>query len=307
MFRFIKKCSIFIIILAITVGFVNEKYKETNAYKSRNSTEKFLSVPYDIEVANLGTSHAQYGFVYDDYDITGFNFALSAQRLYYDEKILNKYINHFKQDAVVIIPISYITWYLGYEGDNFKQFNKMYYSLLPPQEIKNFQLSEYLKFGLLPVLTAESKIEYIYKEEEPLNQGPTNNYTISIKKMEEDGLTTAQRHIGFIEEGRKNKEEFIYILESIIDTCIENGLRPVLTTTPLTDYYNKHFPDEFYDEFYTDIQGVLDKYPSLKYYDYSKDERFVNSPELFFDSSHLNYEGGKLFTDIILRDIGVIQ
>lgn len=303
MFRFIKKCSIFLIILAIIVGFVNNKYKETNAYKGKNSTEKFLNVPYNIDVANLGTSHAQYGFIYDELDLTGFNFALSAQRLYYDEKILKKYIDHFHKGSVVIIPISYITFYLGYEGENFEQFNKMYYSLLDVRDIKNFKLSEYIKFGLLPVLTAESNIEYLYKEEKPLHKGPTNNFTISTEKMGKDGLDTAKRHIEFIREGQKNKKEFISILEEIIDTCIENGLTPVLTTTPFTDYYNKHFSKEFYEEFYADIQGVLDKYPSLKYYDYSKDERFVNNPELFFDSSHLNLKGSKLFTEIILKDI----
>lgn len=307
MFRFIKKCFIFLIILAITVGFVNSKYKETNAYKGKNSTEKFLNVPYNIDVANLGTSHAQYGFIYDDLDITGFNFALSAQRLYYDEKILSKYIDHFHQDSVVIIPISYITLYLGYEGENFKQFNKMYYSLLNPRDIKNFQFSEYLKFGLLPVLTAESNIEYLYKKEKPLNEGPTNNFTISAEKMKEDGINTAKRHIEFIEEGQKNKEEFISILEKIIDICVENELTPVLTTTPFTDYYNKHFSEEFFEEFHSDIQGVLDKYPSLKYYDYSKDARFVSNPELFFDSSHLNLKGSRLFTEIILKEVGAIQ
>lgn len=306
MLRFIKKSTIFLVILSIIVGYINERYKDTNVYKSMNSTDKFFYVPNDMEIANLGTSHAQYAFVYEDLDMVGFNFALPAQRLHYDNRILRKYINNFKEGATLIIPISYISFYLGYDNENFEDFNKMYYPFLSLKDIKRPKLNEYLKYKALPILTAESNIRYAFIKEEKAYE-PKSVYktsTMAIDKMIVDGEDTAGRHIAFIEEGQKDKEEFLRLLEDIIDIAIKNNLKPVLVTTPFTKYYNEHFSEDFYNEFYEEIDKILDKYPNIEYLDYSHDPRFENSPEYFFDSSHLNLTGGKFFTEIILRDIG---
>lgn len=305
MLRFIKKSTIFLLILSLIVGYINHRYKNTNVYRSMNATDKFYYVPKDIEIGNLGTSHAQYAFVYEDLDLLGFNFALPAQRLYYDNKILRKYIKNFKEGATLIVPISYISFYLGYDNENFEDFNKMYYPFLSLKDIKKPSLDQYLKYRALPILTAESNIKYVFIKEEKAYEPKAvyKNYTVSIDNMIKDGEETAGRHIDFIEEGRKDKEEFLAILDDIISIAIKNNLKPVLVTTPVTKYYNEHFSEDFYNEFYGEINNLLENYPNVKYLDYSHDPRFENSPEYFFDSSHLNLKGGKLFTEIILEDI----
>ena len=305
MFRFIKKTIVFLLILSLMVGYVNARYKETNIYKSINGTDKFYYVPQDIDIANLGTSHAQYAFVYEDLDLVGFNFALPAQRVFYDEKIFEKYIENFKEGSTVIIPISYISFYLGYDNENFEDFNKMYYPFLSLKDIKKPKLSEYLKYKALPVVTAESNIKYAFIKEEKAHE-PKSVYktsTMPIDKMKEESNDTAGRHLEFIEEGRKDKDKFVAIVDNIIATAIENNIRPVIITTPFTKYYNEHFSEDFYREFQDTIDGLLEKYPGIQYLDYSHDPRFENNEELFFDSSHLNIEGGKLFTKIILEEI----
>jgi len=270
-----------------------------------NGAEKFSNIPQNIEIANLGTSHGQYAFVYDDLDKVGFNFAMPAQRLYYDEKILEKYIDNFKEDADLIIPISYISFYLGYDNENFEEFNKMYYPILKAKDIKNLTLSNYLKYKALPILTAESNIKYAFIKDDTVYEEKIEyrNYTISEEKMELEAKDTATRQLGFIEEGRKNKEEFAKILDNIIKLSIENIINPVITTTPFTKYYNDYFSEEFLEEFTFTINEVLERYPDVKYLDYSHDERFLDHPEFFFDSSHLNLTGGKYFTKIILSDL----
>ncbi|MBU5427904.1 SGNH/GDSL hydrolase family protein [Tissierella pigra] len=305
MLRFIKKTIVFLLILSLMVGYVNARYKETNIYKSINGTDKFYYVPQNIDIANLGTSHAQYAFVYEDLDLVGFNFALPAQRVFYDEKIFEKYIENFKEGSTVIIPISYISFYLGYDNENFEDFNKMYYPFLSLKDIKKPKLSEYLKYKALPVVTAESNIKYAFIKEEKAHE-PKSVYKTSsmpIDKMKEESNDTAGRHLEFIEEGRKDKDKFVAIVDNIIATAIENNIRPVITTTPFTKYYNEHFSEDFYKEFQDTIDGLLEKYPDIQYLDYSHDPRFENNEKLFFDSSHLNIEGGKLFTKIILEEI----
>lgn len=305
MLRFIKKSIVFLLILSIMVGYVNARYKETNIYKSINGTDKFYYVPQNIDIGNLGTSHAQYAFVYDDLDLVGFNFALPAQRVYYDEKIFEKYIENFKEGSTLIIPISYISFYLGYDNENFEDFNKMYYPFLSIKDIKKPKLNEYLKYKALPIITAESNIKYAFiKEEKAYEPKPIYRVsTMPIDKMKEESIETAGRHLEFIEEGRKDKDKFVAIVDDIIAIAIKNNIKPVITTTPFTIYYNEHFSEDFYKEFEETIDKLLEKYPDVKYLDYSHDPRFENSPEYFFDSSHLNLEGGKLFTKIILEDI----
>lgn len=301
MITFIKKSTIFVFILSLILGYANSEYKDTNVYKRMNSTDKFFNIPEQIEIANLGTSHAQYAFVYEELDAVGFNFALPAQRLYYDKKIFEKYANKFKKDSTLILPISYISLYLGYDNENFEEFNKMYYQFLGIRDIKNPNLEDYIKYKALPILTAESNIKYIFIEEEPYEPKPIyKNHTISLEEMKENGLETATRHIDFINEGKGNKEEFMDIIDNIIQIAINKDINPVIVTTPFTRYYNDHFPQEFYDEFQDAINKLLEKYPDIKYLDYSHDPRFENSPEYFFDSSHLNLKGGKLFTKIIM-------
>lgn len=303
MLEFTKKSTIFLIILSLMVGVANERYKDTDVYKHMNNTDKFFNVPQGIELANFGTSHAVHGFYYEDLDMVTFNFSLPAQRIYYDYQILKKYIDNFEEGATVIIPISYITFYLGYDNENFEEFNKMYYSFLKPSEIMKFKLGDYIKYKLLPILTAEENIKYVIVEEEKTERKLYNEYTIPVEQMIEEGKITAERHLDFIEEGQKNREEFVGILDSIVKLCLDNGLNPVLTTIPTTIYYKQHFPQSFIDEFYKDINSVVAKYDGVYYLDYSNDERFLNNTELYFDSSHLNLSGAKLFTKIILEDI----
>ncbi|HHX60060.1 MAG TPA: SGNH/GDSL hydrolase family protein [Epulopiscium sp.] len=309
MTELIKKSMVFLVILILTLGGINNLYINTDRYKSANATEKFDHVPMEIEVANLGTSHAQYAFLFDDVERTSFNFALPAQRLHYDNKILDKYIENFKEGSTLFIPISYISFYLGYDDkdENFQKYNKVYYKILGPRDIKQLTLSDYLKYGVLPLLTAESNIKYIVVEDEkeykPWYEQDKMDYTIPQEKMREESKKTAETHHDFIEKGQAVKDENILIVEDIIQKCLDNNIIPIMITTPVTKYYSEHFSEIFYNDFENSISSVLDKYPGVRYLDYSHDERFINNTEYFFDSSHLNVTGAKLFTKIILEDI----
>ena len=300
--KFILKLSIFLLITFSIIGPVNKKYKETNHYRYQNSSYKFYQVPKEIEIGNLGTSHGFYALNYEDVDEVAFNFALPAQRIHYDLKLFEKYLENFKEDSTLILPISYISLYLGYDNDNFEEFNKVYYKLLPARDIVKFNVDDYTRFGLLPILTAESNIKYIFEEEYKEPPKDYYNYTIDLDAMIEDGINTSNRHKVFIEEGEKNLEDFIGILEDIIVLAQKNNIDPVLVAPPYTKYYNEHFSKDFREDFYGILQEMAGKY-DLSFYDYSEDPRFYEESKYFFDASHLNYTGGKYFTDILLKDI----
>lgn len=283
-------------VMGIDVSYNHDTDVATFSDELKSPKGKFEQVPVGIEIANLGTSHAQHALIYDGLGVESFSFAMPAQRLYYDQKLLEKYIAHFKEDASLIIPISYLSFYLGYENDNFRQFNKNYYDILDFKDLKNVGKEEYRKHKrLVQENPEEGRQDYIKTDR--------MDYTISEGEMIADGKESANRHLEFIEEGRENKEEFVEILDDIILLALENNINPVVTTTPFTKYYNQHFSNEFYNGFTSTINALVGKYPGVDYLDYSHDKRFTNSPEYFFDSAHLNITGGKAFTKIIMEDI----
>ena len=44
---------------------------------------------------------------------------------------------------------------------------------------------------------------------------------------------------------------------------------------------------------------------NVRYLDYAFDERFIDSPELFINSDHLNRDGALMFTDIVMKDLNI--
>lgn len=298
--KFFTKLLGLIGLVLISIILLNNKYMETTRYRHMNSLYKFENIPDKIEVANLGTSQAKYGFYYEDIDKEAFNFALPAQRLYYDLKLLEKYIGNMEEGADLILPISYISFQLGYEGENFQQFNKVYYRLLDYKEVKNSSLEEAIKYGYLPILTGQAHLMDLIDDKgyKPPLEYPT--HTVNEDKLKEDGRLTSLRHLDFIREGEGNQEEFIKILDDIIRLAKENSLNPVLVVTPYTSYYYDNFPQDYLKWFDSVLDDLSRKYDT-PYLDYSQDERFTN--DHFFDSSHLNLDGAKLLTSIVLEDI----
>lgn len=303
--KFFTKLLLFLIIVGIIAGYLNNRYINTLSYKVQNAGYKFYNMPEKIQVGNVGSSHGQYAFVYEDTGLSGFNFGLPAQRLFYDHRFLEKYLDVFEEDSTLIIPLSYISFYLAYEGDNFETYNKVYYKYFPYNKMLKPNLEEYVKYGLLPILTADKGIEHIFLEEDTKIPEEFADYTMDIETMKAEAMDTGTRHLEFIEDEKYNTEQHFEELRNIIDLALENNIKPVIVTTPLTKYYTDIFSEEFKLEFNRLIEEFLVDYAEVPYIDYSHDERFHEKPELFFDSGHLNLEGGKLFTSIVIEDFKI--
>lgn len=118
-----------------------------------------------IKIVNLGSSHGRYGIKYGEQD--KLNLASNAQIFYYDFQLLKKYEDKISEGAIVIIPISIISFYnqaeknldKNYSGileknklvniDNLTYFLQKYFSIyFPPQKlltlIKNFKTNKFL-------------------------------------------------------------------------------------------------------------------------------------------------------------------
>ena len=96
--------------------FLNKLYKRTNDYHNLFvDTSKFSndgSLPDNLQLVNLGSNHPKFGFDYDGLDVKAMNWAVGPQSLEYDFAILRKGYHHLAPDAVVLIPICVLKFFL---------------------------------------------------------------------------------------------------------------------------------------------------------------------------------------------------
>ncbi len=235
--------------------------------------------------------------------MTGFNFALSSQSVQYDKKILEQYIDSFKEDAIVCIPVSYFTFY---RGNPTRATGFRYYYFLDPQYINDFSIKEYLLYRIFPILASgENKFGLLWRNENSNHQPITEN-RYEVYELERAGFKRAEVHYKSIEEGMGEDEELLTRdLYEMIEICQRNNLRVVLITTPLMPAYSDNFSQEFLVEFYNHVDEAIQLY-DVEYFDYSRDEEFIYEHDFFRDTDHLNSVGSKVFMERLKEDLAAI-
>lgn len=305
MSRFLFKILLGTVIVCIIILAMNAVYVEMNK-GDRYNTKKFSEIPARIQIANIGSSHGENGFAYDDLEeFHCFNFALSSQRLSYDIRIVENFKENFDDGCVLFIPISYFSLYGKDEVDfaDFRSKNKRYYTFLDKQYIKEYNFFDDLCVHRLPVLSAGLDMVRVFlgKSQDVWDEEWS-------KKIEDEAslLKSAQnasgRHFDPEEYGGEINENEVAALYDIISFCKENDIIPVMITTPYLKEYTELVSDQFYTEFYSKIEEVQER-TGTAYFDYAKDVRFQNEWKLFRDADHLNKEGAIYFTNILKKEV----
>lgn len=283
-----------------------------NLYKYKiDENNKYLRVPNNLEIINLGSSHGQYGFRYNN-SSKNYNLGSSSQPLYYDLEVLKKYKDNLVKGGVVIIPISVFSFYQGYE---FLDLTDRYYSFLDFFQIYKGDKEQFYLKRYFPLLhTGKNSIEILkyfincIKSRKILDIEMKYPNDLELEEKVKEADTTVARHLG-ISDKKLNQPVDIGIdkLVEILKFCKENNLEPILLTTPQTYLYNERVGISNYKErIYNNLEIVFSKVGyKVTYLDYSHDKRFENNLDLFFDDDHLNQKGAKKFTEIVLEELSL--
>lgn len=286
----------FVLILFV----LNFAYLHSYYWKEGREESKFNNVPYDIKIANLGSSHGNAFDYYNFPEYVTFRFNLQWQHHIYNYYVLKQYTDHFSKNAVVLIPISYFNITRIEKESNFR-----YYTFLSKENIPGWKFNEYLLYKYFPLfstkdvwvklLTMNNKMEIIPKT------------THSSKEINELLNFYTNWWLGNDPDVEKGEEGFQYNINAvskIIDLCKEKDIIPVLVSTPIMDCINERYTnDDFFDTFYRFTNVLIEKYPGLLYLDYSQNEDYSNDYSLFQDPVHLNIYGEKKFTAQIVQDL----
>lgn len=309
--KFVFKTAGYILSLFLAVCLVNEIYVQKDARSNR-----FLNVPDNIQICNLGSSHGMYAYNYRQTEdrYTCFNFALVSQSLSYDSRILEAFRNRICKGGVVLIDISYFSPYglPETEDDSFESKNQRYYAFLPPDKIKNYNIKSEILAGRFRSLSAgplQIASTILKPSSDDSDKEAYEQRTADMIDVRENARAAYKRHCvdGKTDSSEnliKNEEE-ITALYDIIRTCRGIGAIPVLVTTPYlseyTDAISEGSPD-FFEDFYGWI-GSVTRETGVSYFDFSRDERFCKRYDWFMDADHLNTRGAEAFTEIIMKEV----
>ena len=299
--KLVKELCILLSVSALMLVLTNWVYIVLDQ-SDLNDTKKYQMIPDNITISNIGSSHGEYAFDYNELpNETGFNFALSSASLSYDYRVLLAYEDHLENNGVMFIPVSYFSLYGVDEIDRseFESKNKRYYDILPPKYIKNYSFMTDVYEHWLPVVSAQERLFEVltgntYNEREEL--WSRSAWDIDVM---EDAEQAHYRH--FEQYGSQLNQNEVQALYDIVEFCKSKNIRPIMITTPYLNEYNHLVSEDFLEDFHAVIADV--ELTGAEYYDYSSDERFSNEYDYFMNSDHLNIEGARKFTDIIKTEI----
>ncbi len=292
----------------------------------------------EVEIANVGSSHGAYDFIYDELTEDGyscFNFGSVSQTYQYDLALLEEYGEHLDDGCVVFIPVSYFSFNNETVNETEAQaLSVKYYHCLSPKNIPDYDLYTDIVTTRLPILSAGEDLLKLLPEFSPslkvfaaednpdasetdetaaddsetheMNETATDNP--DLHEMDEAAVAEFAQRAAMRFDRHFNNKENLFLPEreeqllSLIDYCKKHELTPVLITTPFSSYYNNPVSEDFLDRFYSTINRIASD-TGVSYYDYSHDARFSENLTYFSDSDHLNADGAAYFMEIIAEEV----
>ncbi len=143
---------------ALLIVFFLNKQSEKIIGQPYADTYKFMFIKDQVQISNVGSSHSEYAFNYENLESEGyqcFNFALSSQTYDYDYALLNAYADHLAKGGIVFIPVSYFSFNNEVTNDDERESQSIrYYQFLSPSSIPDYNFYVDICTTRLPILSA---------------------------------------------------------------------------------------------------------------------------------------------------------
>lgn len=294
------KIAFIVMVLSGLILVLSTMYMNTYQYKdSMNSIINFkANMPENLVIINLGNSQSEAALEYKT--VNGYNMANGSQPFYYDAQILEQYSDRMEENCIVLMGISYFSFYYGAERQDVAA---KYYWMLDRGRIRQYSFAKEMAVKHLPILFDIKAASQIFLDRLPQQPQKIDGNNFSVEALPTVGKNRAMYFQQWYKSGGgENLEEQKQILREMIVYCLDKGFRPILFTPPYTRYLNEHFPPDLLEEyFYEHIREV--NIENIAYLDYSHDSRFEDNHDLFGDADHLNAAGRERFSGILFEDL----
>lgn len=265
-------------------------------------------IPFELDVVNLGSNSAKYGFDYSDQNLKAANLAMGPQCLLMDLNILKAYKEHLNPNAIVFIPMCPFSSMAGY---NYL-IDPKYHTFLPPQYIPNYN--------------KKTRTRMMNLKNNPLNSYPLMRLFVDLRNwitkpfrrkncyvdFERDALKWVNAWMNefdiesfednLTEENAKNKKDSASIIKTIYDYCIDNGFKPYVVLPPITSVLSQKLSTSMREKYIVDYIKMA-QIPEDHFLNYLDDEELGNNENYFQNAYFLNTEGAKKFTRKVLSAV----
>lgn len=304
--KFLRYCVYFVLPIIITAIPVEYLIRQVpNPYKYKY--EWMQKNAEDVEVLVFGSSHTFYGIRPEFFKEKAFSLANVSQGNRQDFFLLKYWAARYKNLKIVIVPISFYTWFgrgLEYGSESYRcRYYKIY------MDCDYYSDWSFYNLELSDKRTAMGKVgKIIHRDEDPGYDkfGWGNKYKLSEKNIIKwnDGTeaeAAVKRHTAkswdYIET---NYERF----KEMAKFCQSHNIQMILITTPCWYTYYDNLNKEQLKKMY-ELTHQFQKELNVPYFDYLKDTRF--EADDFFDSNHLSDVGAIKFTKILDEDINTLK
>lgn len=258
----------------------------------------------NVNILVLGSSTANFGINPQYISDKMFNIANTSQDLYYDYKVLLKYLPKCINIKIVIIPIGYNTLLYNLTS-GVEAWRANYYSLylhIPKPENQIPELKQYSALALWdgPINVVKELRhgykfninEYGYQSLGPAKSSPQLN------------INDAKWSSSIIRHNKNMNTKFldnnISIIDQIAKVCTEKNIKIIFITLPTFNTYSDHVNKFYYNIMTESLKNLSSKY-STDSYNYFYDNRFDVTD--FTDGDHLNERGAKKFSLILKQEV----
>lgn len=318
--RFISKLSIFVLLLAAALGFMELGFrlKPTTFKDKYTGLDKFAP---EIEILALGHSHANEGFDPHVLNHRGFNMAVGFQNVYFDDYILGHFIGRMDSLKWVVIATSYyhfyntlpdlekmrgedlfntVKYHLYWQADSVKNDRIPDYDPRYNLEILNNPASSYIamfKYYLTgEAFNAASKIERDDFIKYGFGQGI--DVTVDEATLNKSGEYCAEGHNPHYDgepvfDGSYNYAKY----ESIVNRCAAKGVKVAIVLFPCWHTYVENLDKYQLNDTKRMIKELADSHDDCIALDFMSDTRFDSRD--FHDGIHLNKNGAEKMTRIL--------
>ena len=233
---------------------LNKLIKRTNWYKIRvGDGLKFRENNlFNIDVCNLGSNSAKFAFFYEEFELTGINWAVGPQTLSYDFRVLKNYFSYLKEGATVLIPLCpFSSCIIDFVDESF---NDKYYSFLHPILILNYSQNrkeKVMRFVNTPFQSSPLRAIIRLLKDVPV----VANKTMEMDTLEEDSnkFINSWKQQFFISDldaavSENNLKSQIYntnLLTEMISFCVDRTLKPILILPPVIKALSSKLSETF--------------------------------------------------------------
>lgn len=283
---------VFLLILLIET--VELFYRFSKEYRFTRKSVAHLDgkIPKDLEVVIIGSGPGKEDISFDYCPDVGYNFCTAPQSLKYSFRILKRFSNKIKKNAVVIIIICPLSF--GNNSDVLNaDYSDKFYGILPAKDIDGYSLKRALMLRHPVCMKLINRIK------------PQKNHSTTDSALSDELLIirTWKRQFNLVDfkdaaQSGAHKQAFAEkteILITGIDYCLRKRFKPVLVIPPIPSEVRNYFSEDFLKAFLHDnLNTVREKFDDVLLIDYYSDPAF--SDEMFGNVIFLNQHGREKFS-----------